>query len=77
MTADELPSRVMHAMQLLQALPRHMRVYLRGGNICMAQQHLHHAQICAVIEQMCGEGVAQHMRAHMFRDARYKRVAFD
>ena len=49
-------------MQLLQPLPRHMRINLRSGNIRMPQQHLHHAQVRAVIEQMRGEGVAQSVR---------------
>jgi hypothetical protein len=34
---------MMHTMQTLQPLPRHMRVNLRGANIRMPQQHLHHA----------------------------------
>ena len=49
---------MMHTMQLFQPLPRHMRINLRGRNIRMTEQHLHYAQICAVIEQMRGEGVA-------------------
>jgi len=32
-----LSSWMMHRMQLLQPLPRHMGVNLRGGNIRMAQ----------------------------------------
>ena len=54
-----LSARMMCRMQLFQPLPRHMRINLRSRNICMAQQHLHHAQIRAVIEQVGSEGVAQ------------------
>ena len=35
----------------------------------MAEQQLNPAQIGAGIEQMCGEGVAQHVRAERLADA--------
>jgi hypothetical protein len=38
-----------------------MGVDLRCGNIRMAQQLLNAAQICAMRNQVAGEGVAQHM----------------
>jgi hypothetical protein len=47
----------MGLMQGFQAFSRHMGVNLRGGQIAVAQQHLHHAQIGSVINQMGGEGV--------------------
>ena len=53
-----LAARMMQTMQTLQALPRYMCVNLRGRNIRMPQQHLHHTQIGAVIEQVRGKGVA-------------------
>lgn len=46
-------------MQVLQALPRHMGVDGGGGDVGVAQQHLHGAQVCPVVEQMGGKGVAQ------------------
>jgi hypothetical protein len=49
-------------MQRLQALTRHMGVNRGGGNVGMSQQHLHRPQICAVVEQMRGEGMAQGVR---------------
>ena len=49
-------------MQLLQPLARHVGVDLRGGNVGVAEQHLHHAQVGAMVEQVGGEGVAQRVR---------------
>ena len=37
-------------------------VDLRGGDVGMPKQHLHYAQISAVVHQMRGEGVAQIVR---------------
>ena len=48
----------MSGMELLQPLACHMGVDLRGGNVGMAQQQLHHAQVCAMVEQVGGKGVA-------------------
>lgn len=47
------------AVQRLESLIGHMSVNLGSGEIGVAQQHLHHTQIGAVIEQMGGKGVAQ------------------
>jgi hypothetical protein len=52
------PSWMVHGMDLFQALARYMRIYLRGGNIHMAQQHLHDTQVGAVIEQVRSKGMA-------------------
>ena len=46
-------------MQRLQPCLCDVRVNLRGGKIGVAEEHLDHAQIGAVIEQMRGESVAQ------------------
>lgn len=48
-------------VQRLESLVGHMGVDLGGGKIRMAQQHLHHPQVGAVVEQMGGKGVAQGM----------------
>ena len=40
-----------------------MGVDLRRRDIGMAEQLLHDAQIGAVLQQMAGEGMAQHVRA--------------
>ncbi len=49
------------AVQRLEPFVGHMGVNLGSGEIRMAQQHLHHPQIGAVIEQMGSKGVAQGM----------------
>ena len=46
-------------MQRLEPLPGDVGVDLGGGDVGMAQQHLHGAQVGAVVEQVGGEGVAQ------------------
>src|ERR671922_501763 len=38
-----------------------MCVDLRRGNICMPQQLLDGTQVCPAIDEMAGEGVAQHV----------------
>ena len=46
-----------------------MQVAGRGLQIAMAEQQLNAAQIGACIEQMCREGMSQHMRAEWLGDA--------
>ena len=48
----------MLAMQLFQALTSHVRVNLSSRQITVTQEHLHYAQVSAVIEQMSGECMA-------------------
>ena len=45
--------------QMLQALIGNMGVDLGGVDVGMAEQHLHHAQVCTVIDQMGGKRMAQ------------------
>ena len=45
-------------MDLFQPLARYMGIYLRGGNIRMAQQHLHNTQIGTVVEQVRSKSMA-------------------
>jgi hypothetical protein len=52
----------MLAVQALQAFARNVRVNGGGGNIGMAQQHLHSPQIGTVVQQMRGKRVAQGVR---------------
>lgn len=49
---------MMFCMQAFQPFPCHMSINLRRGNITVSKQHLHDAQVRAVIEQMGGKGVA-------------------
>ena len=73
----ESTSGVMLRMQLLQALPRHMRVNRCGGYVRMPEQHLHCTQVSAVIKQMRGERMPQCMRRQRHMDIRQQRVFFD
>ena len=57
-------------VQLFQALASHVRVDLRSRQIAVAQEHLHDAQVRAVIEQMSRERMPQRMRRKLFRDVR-------
>ena len=52
---------MMGRMQGLEARLRHMGIDLGSGQVAMPQQHLHHAQVGAMIEQMRGEGMTQRM----------------
>ena len=54
-----LPPRMMLFVQRLQPCLSDMRVNLRGGKVGMAEEHLDHTQIGAVVKQVRGEGVAQ------------------
>jgi len=53
---------MMAPVQLLQALARHVRVDLRRRYIGVTEEHLHDAQIGAVIQEMGGKSMAQHVR---------------
>ena len=46
-------------VQFLEPLPGNVGVDLGSGDVAVSQQHLHHAQVGAVVEQVGGEGVAQ------------------
>jgi hypothetical protein len=53
---------MMFGVQRLQSFLGDVGVNLCGGDVGMPEQHLHHAQIGAVVEQVGGEGVAQRVR---------------
>src|SRR5690606_39246141 len=53
---------MMLRMQFFQPLSGHMRINLGGGDIGVPEQHLHHAQVRAVVEQVGGKGMAQRVR---------------
>ena len=46
-------------VQLLQAVFGDMSIDLGGGKVAVTQQHLHHPQIGAMIQQMCGKRMTQ------------------
>src|SRR5882724_8543907 len=74
---DQSPSRVMLTVQLFQTLTSHVRVNLGRRQITVTQQHLHDAQVGAMIEQMRGERVPQSMRRKLFGDIGLAGVALD
>jgi hypothetical protein len=45
----------MHLVNFLKALTRHMGIDLRGRDISMTEQKLHHTQICTMVQQMSCE----------------------
>ena len=53
--------------QAFQALVKHMGVNLCRGDIGMAEHLLYRTQIGAMVQEVAGEGVAQHVRRHLAR----------
>ena len=51
------------ADEAFQPLFQHVGIDLCGGNVGVAEQRLHNAQVGAVMQEMAGESVAQHVRA--------------
>ncbi len=49
---------MMLLVKLSQPLGRNVRINLGRRQIAVPQQHLHHAQVCAVVEQMGGKRVS-------------------
>ncbi len=49
---------MMPGVQVFEALPGHVGVNLRRGQVAVSQKHLHHAKVGPVVEQMRGEGMA-------------------
>ena len=48
-----------------QPFLQHMGVNLRGGDVGVAEQLLHGAQVGAVLQKVAGKGVAQHVRRYL------------
>src|SRR2546428_12321139 len=64
-------------VHLLQSGSRNVRVDLRRRYVRMPEHHLYRAQIGAVLQQVCGEGVAQHVRRDAPGEAGLSRVLHD
>src|SRR5260370_35428602 len=47
-----------------------MRIDLGRGDISVTQQRLYHPKIGSVVQKMAGEGMAQHVRAHLAESRR-------
>ena len=58
------------AVNLPQAVPGDVRVNLRGADARVAEQFLDHAQVRAVLQEVSGETVPQHVRGDVAGDAR-------
>jgi hypothetical protein len=50
---------MMLSVQLFHALARDVGIYLRRGKVAVTQQHLHDAQVGAVVQQVRGKRVTQ------------------
>ena len=57
------PQRVQIPHQALEPLLQHMGVDLRRRNVGVAEQGLHDAEVGAIVQEVAGEGVAEHVRA--------------
>ena len=55
------PARVILLMQLLEPFAVDVRVDLGGGDVLVAEEELHRAEVGASFEQVGGEGMAQHV----------------
>lgn len=58
----ELAARMMLRVNVLEAFAGDMRINLRGRNVAVSKEHLHHAKVRAVVQQMRGERVSQRVR---------------
>ena len=65
--------RMQVAHHALQPLVEHVGVDLRRRDVGMAEQLLHDAQVGAVLQEVAGEGVAQHVRADAVGPQRRRR----
>ena len=62
--------RMRRVVRLGQVLEIQPRVDLCGGDVGVAQQLLHGAQVAAGLQQMAGERMPQHVRMHRRGQAR-------
>ena len=69
MSTERLAARMVLRVQRLQPLARDVGVDRRGRDVGVAEQHLHRAQVGAVVQQVGREGVAQRVRRQRRRDA--------
>src|SRR5690349_9333414 len=67
----------MLGVQLLEPLACHVRVDLRRREIAVPKEHLHHAQVGAMVEQVRSEGVSQRVRREFLGNTGLAGVALD
>src|SRR5258708_6520626 len=64
-------------VHLLEPGSGYVRVDLRRRDVAVSQHHLHAAQVGAVFEQVCGEGVTKDVRGDVTSDSSLPRVTND
>ena len=64
----------MRFINLFQSFFDHVGINLGGGNIRMAQHHLHGTKIGSAVKQVRGETVPQHVRSKAFSQSRLTSV---
>ena len=57
------------AMDVAEATTGDVRVDLGGTDVCVAEHFLDDPQVSAMLQQVCGEAVPEHVRGHIFGDA--------
>jgi len=67
-------ARVMFPVDPPETFPGHVGIYLGSRQVTVPQQHLHHAQIGAMIHQVRCECVTQGMRGQMPANSATQRV---
>ena len=56
---------------LAQSLPVDMHIDFGGNDTFVAEHLLNGTQVGAVLQQVCGKGMAQSVRAHRFANTRH------
>src|SRR5881394_4082771 len=70
-------ARMVFCVELLEPLARDVRVDLRGRDVGVAEQELHHAKVGAVVDEVRREGMAQHVRRELLAGNGARAVAPD
>jgi len=58
-------ARMKFSVNVTQPVSRHVRINFGRADICVAEQFLDHAQIRAMLQQVRGETVPQHVGCHI------------
>ena len=72
-----LGPRVCSVIHIHHMLHGELRVSLRGGKPLVAQHLLDRAQVGALLQQMCSEGMTQRVRMYVWRESPGDRDFFD
>src|SRR5262249_20232582 len=69
--------RMVLGMQLFQALSRNVRIDLRGRDVCVPKQQLHHPEIGAMVQKVRRKRMAQGVRRDSATNTSLNCVALD